>query len=706
MADRLVVDGSGWHGNGLAQIAGWPTFERRRPSRSRTSRWSASRAGGRRSRRSSTSRTSCRTSATSGAITVTYASATRRRAGDDERRQAALPRGVARPRGWGCASSKPLAPIRGAGGAPRPLETPRAGAGLARRSDWTPSRGRDPPGLSEMPPGTTLRVELRADIARLRAPRRRHRRAGRGPRPGLADGVQVLERGFSAPRRNELDLLAEAIEAGGRDPVAVGALRMAAELLGRRSRRRDRAADRDPADADACATAAARADRARRSSGRSTAAERAHWATTGGSTPAAIYRRLAAPPLRDEIPWQRVQLWWGDDRFVPADHPLSNVQLATSDLLEIGALSGESGTGGSGADVGGRGPARRSRPATPPVPRRRRDRQGGGRTGPRSATRRSSRAAGPAVRRRRPGVRPRAARRRAGRAHPVRLPGLGGVRPAGAGAPVPAPTHVEPHVPRVTLNPRIVDAAQTIVVVVHGAAKAAILATPAGRRASTSGAGRPSSPGARARPGSSTRRRLPRSAGEPRDRVRVDRLSGRRDPARHRRRRRRIADVYLDGLPRDVRVPARPHRRPGPRLARRHRRRRAPDVGRRGRRPGRRDDAPRRRRHRPALRRPGLAWPRHRQPARRAREGRATARPRAVHVQRSPSRTRSSAANGSSCAATCQARSTRRRAATSIRAASCGRRSGICATQEPQIRAASCGRRSATRGSAPRRSRN
>ena len=41
--------------------------------------------------------------------------------------------------------------------------------------------------------------------------------------------------------------------------------------------------------------------------------------------------------------------------------------------------------------------------------------------------------------------------------------------------PIPAPTHVEPHVPRVTLNPRIVAAAQTVVVVVHGAPKAAIL---------------------------------------------------------------------------------------------------------------------------------------------------------------------------------------------------------------------------------------
>jgi glucose-6-phosphate dehydrogenase assembly protein OpcA len=88
------------------------------------------------------------------------------------------------------------------------------------------------PTLSEMPPGTTLRVEL---IAKLRGSELRaditaeqeavHARVWR-------DGERVLERGFNAPRRNDLDLLAEAIESGGRDPVAVGAMAMAAELAG------------------------------------------------------------------------------------------------------------------------------------------------------------------------------------------------------------------------------------------------------------------------------------------------------------------------------------------------------------------------------------------------------------------------------------------------------------------------------------------
>jgi hypothetical protein len=46
------------------------------------------------------------------------------------------------------------------------------------------------------------------------------------------DGVEVLDRNFRAPRRGEADLLAEAIESGRRDPVSVGALHAAAELIG------------------------------------------------------------------------------------------------------------------------------------------------------------------------------------------------------------------------------------------------------------------------------------------------------------------------------------------------------------------------------------------------------------------------------------------------------------------------------------------
>ena len=57
----------------------------------------------------------------------------------------------------------------------------------------------------------------------------------------------------------------------------------------------------------------------------------AHWATTGGSAAPGIYAALRGAPLRDTLVWSSIHTWWGDDRFVPADHPLSNVMpIATA----------------------------------------------------------------------------------------------------------------------------------------------------------------------------------------------------------------------------------------------------------------------------------------------------------------------------------------------------------------------------------------
>ena len=49
---------------------------------------------------------------------------------------------------------------------------------------------------------------------------------------------------------------------------------------------------------------------------------------TGGSSPALLYKLLAAQPLRDEIPWDRVHWFIGDERFVPDGDPLSNIGMA------------------------------------------------------------------------------------------------------------------------------------------------------------------------------------------------------------------------------------------------------------------------------------------------------------------------------------------------------------------------------------------
>ena len=118
----------------------------------------------------------------------------------------------------------------------------KGGAGnrqaMARGMTATLSDGRSEvavvirPVLSDLPSGTTLRVELLCD------------RRGSELRADVTaeadsvhvrvwlDGVEALERHFLAARRGDVDLLAEAIEASRHDRVSDGTLRMAAELVG------------------------------------------------------------------------------------------------------------------------------------------------------------------------------------------------------------------------------------------------------------------------------------------------------------------------------------------------------------------------------------------------------------------------------------------------------------------------------------------
>lgn len=56
-------------------------------------------------------------------------------------------------------------------------------------------------------------------------------------------------------------------------------------------------------------------------------------ALAGGSTPRRLYRLLAAPPYDRAIPWDRIQLFLGDERCVPAEHPDSNQRMVRESLL-------------------------------------------------------------------------------------------------------------------------------------------------------------------------------------------------------------------------------------------------------------------------------------------------------------------------------------------------------------------------------------
>jgi 6-phosphogluconolactonase len=207
---------------------------------------------------------------------------------------------------------------------------------------------------------------------------------------------------------------------------------------------------------------------------------RADWATTGGSTPVGIYRALSVAPLRDEVPWHAVHVWWGDDRYVPRDHPLSNVNPLDQVLVSASARAGLSGTGEYAVDVDTGVEPGVPLPAANIHAPRMNDAIG--------------LAAGPEW----------AATEYADRLRDAGLPAsedgfpILDVALVGVGADghilsafpgsalfdseawvaaVPAPEHIEPHIARISLNPRILGLARLPIVVAHGAGKAAIMAT-------------------------------------------------------------------------------------------------------------------------------------------------------------------------------------------------------------------------------------
>jgi 6-phosphogluconolactonase len=186
---------------------------------------------------------------------------------------------------------------------------------------------------------------------------------------------------------------------------------------------------------------------------------RADWATTGGSSPVGIYRALRVPPLRDIVPWATTHVWWGDERFVPRDDSLSNVRPLDHELLPRRwqvplpaenlhpmrmdeALASGAGTGWV-ADAY----ADELRAADMPV----------GANG------------FPALDLVLLGI--------GGDGHLLSVfPGSPLLEATAWACPVDAPTHIEPHVARVSLNPGIVAAARRVIAVVTGPAKASIVA--------------------------------------------------------------------------------------------------------------------------------------------------------------------------------------------------------------------------------------
>jgi 6-phosphogluconolactonase len=177
-------------------------------------------------------------------------------------------------------------------------------------------------------------------------------------------------------------------------------------------------------------------------------------ALTGGSSASGLYRALRDPDRAAAIDWSRVHGWLGDDRFVPLEHPESNAGLALRELVADGPLP---------------------RGNLHPVPVEDATLQGGDAA---DAARRYAEevVAAVPVRDGRPGF-------------DVVLLGVGsdghllsvfpGSPALAPDAPlamaIEAPTHIGPHLPRVTLSPAILDASGRILVIATGAAKATVL---------------------------------------------------------------------------------------------------------------------------------------------------------------------------------------------------------------------------------------
>ena len=56
-------------------------------------------------------------------------------------------------------------------------------------------------------------------------------------------------------------------------------------------------------------------------------------ALSGGSTPKLLYRLLASADYRNKVPWDNIQFFFGDERWVPPSHPDSNYKLANDELF-------------------------------------------------------------------------------------------------------------------------------------------------------------------------------------------------------------------------------------------------------------------------------------------------------------------------------------------------------------------------------------
>ena len=64
-------------------------------------------------------------------------------------------------------------------------------------------------------------------------------------------------------------------------------------------------------------------------------------AMAGGSTPKTLYALLVSEPFRSQLPFDKMQLFFGDDRHVPPDHPDSNYRMVSENFISKTSIKPE-----------------------------------------------------------------------------------------------------------------------------------------------------------------------------------------------------------------------------------------------------------------------------------------------------------------------------------------------------------------------------
>lgn len=62
-------------------------------------------------------------------------------------------------------------------------------------------------------------------------------------------------------------------------------------------------------------------------------------ALAGGSTPRSLYQLLTSEMFKIRLAWEKVHVFWGDERPVPPEHPDSNFRMAQETLLSGVSIS-------------------------------------------------------------------------------------------------------------------------------------------------------------------------------------------------------------------------------------------------------------------------------------------------------------------------------------------------------------------------------